>query len=173
MIRTRYASLTLIFALMVSRPLFLSPSAVAGTTGPVLALGEVKASRVAPGAILDIIGLYGFDDLIQVNYPVTVLAYQGTRFVRFVPGQAAVSGDFEGLADGLSAGEISFLESRGEPDPDARILRLEPGRIVVSLPSSIVDGVVDVVLYLQLPSEGTVISNVLSATLISLPEAQQ
>jgi len=141
----------------------------AGTTDPVLALGYARADRVGTGAVLQATAIFGFDDLVQVSYPLTLVVYQGTTFTRFTANAPVQSGTFAGLADGLGSSELSALEAAGAAEPDAQWLGFEPNRLSVSLPSQFTDGQISVVLYIRLPGEDPVVSNTLTASLVTLP----
>ena len=146
---------------------FCTPSAaLAGATDPTLAIGRFIVRPVAAATAADVTGVFGFDDALQVSYPLTLVVYQGTFFVRFPVGGTAESGNFAGLPDGLAVSEIASLEGAGTPESGAEMLALEPNRIQVSLPPSFFDGTVTAVLYVELPEEGGFTSNAVSTTLV-------
>lgn len=154
----RTTTRSLFFATAASLFFAASP-ARAGSTDPVLVIGQVTASGGAPARIVDLLGSWGFDDVLQIDYPLNVVVSQGTSFVRYPVGDIAVSGTFAGLADGLSAAEIGALEGIGSPASDAQILRLAQHEMTLALPGSFSSGEVRIVLYTTLPGEGTFLSN--------------
>lgn len=136
-----------------------TPQARAGSTDPVLLIGQATASGGSPSRIVDLLGSWGFDDLMQIDYPLNVVVSQGSTFVRFPVGGAPVTGSFAGLADGLDATEIATLETQGSPTAAASIARLSLHEMTLTLPATFDAGSVHVVLYVTLPYEGTFLSN--------------
>lgn len=135
------------------------PAAKAGSTDPVLVIGEAVAGGGSPSRVIDLLGAWGFDDILQISYPLNIVVSQGTSFVRYPVGGAAVAGTFAGLSDGLAAGEIPALQSAGSPAADASILRLNTHEMSLALPATFAAGDVDVVMYVTIPGEGTFLSN--------------
>jgi hypothetical protein len=131
----------------------------AGSTDPVLVIGQASASGGSPSRVVDLLGSWGFDDALQIDYPLSIVVSQGSSFVRYRFGEQAVSGTFAGLADGLSLGEIAALESAGSPDAGASITRLALHEMTLSLPAIFAPGDLSVVAYVTLPGEGTFLSN--------------
>lgn len=146
----------------------LAGTATAGATDPVLALGRFVASPAGPAALVDVTGAFGFDDALQVPYPLNVVVYQGTTFVRLPIGGTPRTGDFAGLADGLSTTEIGALESSGSTTVEAEILILQPHRVQASLPPVFTEGLIRVVVYVELPGEGSFVSNTLVTPLVGI-----
>ncbi len=145
------------------------PHADAGGTDPLLVLGQVTANAAGDGSTVRVRGSWEFDNLLQVDFPLTVVASQGDFFVRVpVGGAAASSGTFSGLSDGFDASEIAVLESLGSAENGATILALDSHEIVVYLPASITNGEVTVVVYVELPNEGGFVSNTLVASLVGV-----
>ncbi|MFT4569288.1 MAG: hypothetical protein ACI8TX_000500 [Hyphomicrobiaceae bacterium] len=133
--------------------------AEAGSTDPVLALGSARIeAHAGSGALLDLTGIWHFDDILQVDFPLTVVAYQGSKFVVVPVLGGATTGTFAGLSDGLAPSEIAALESAGSPTA-ANLLRIDAGAMAVALPSVFSPGFVEVVVYVELPSEGGFVSN--------------
>ncbi len=130
-----------------------------GSTDPVLVIGQATASGGSPLRLVDLLGAWGFDDVMQIDYPLNVVVSRGTSFVRYPVGDVAVAGTFAGLADGLAAGEISALEASGAPAGDAQILRLARHEMTLALPDAFAVGDLSIVLYTSLPGEGTFLSN--------------
>lgn len=128
----------------------------AGSTDPVLVIGQATASGGSPTRILDLLGSWGFDDVMQIEYPLTIVVHQGTTFVRYTVGETPVSGTFAGLADGLAVGEVPALELAGSPVAAASITRLAIHEMTLALPAAtFASGSLSVVLYVTPPGEGT------------------
>jgi hypothetical protein len=139
--------------------LAIATFARAGSTDPVLVIGQVSASGGSPARIVDLLGSWGFDDALQLDYPLSVVVSQGSSYVRYRFGEQPVSGTFADLADGLSVGEIAALEATGSPEPAASITRLALHEMTLSLPAIFAPGDLSVVVYVSLPGEGTFLSN--------------
>lgn len=135
----------------------------AGSTDPVLVIGQATASGGSPTRIVDLLGSWGFEDLMQIDYPLNIVVSQGSTFVRFPVGSVPVAGTFAGLADGLAAGEIPALELAGSASATASIARLALHEMTLALPATFAAGDVDVVVYVSLPLEGTFLSNTATA----------
>lgn len=151
-------------AVVIAFAIFTALPATAGSTDPVLVIGQATASGGSPSRVIDLLGAWGFDDVLQIDYPLNIVVSQGTSFVRYPVGDVPVTGTFAGLADGLTTGEIAALESAGSPAPDALILRFALHEMTIALPDSFAAGTVEVVLYTSLPGEGTFLSNSAQAT---------
>lgn len=173
-----YRALTVLPALLVSSLLTfpviasLVEPAWAGSTDPVVAIGQVRAMPAGDRSVVEVTGMVGFDDILQINYPLGLVVIQGTRFVHFVLGSEPESGELAALADGLQISDLGALAAAGSADAAAEVLKLEPNRVLVALPPSIVDGVVRAILYISLPGEGTIISNTVSTGLLGVGDAQ-
>lgn len=139
-------------------------TARAGSTDPVLVIGQATASGGSPLRLVDLLGSWGFDDVMQIDYPLNVVVSQGTSFVRYPVGDVPVAGTFAGLADGLAAGEIASLEAAGSPTTDAQILRLAQHEMTLALPATFAAGDVSIVLYTTVTGEGTFLSNTAQAS---------
>ena len=119
--------------------------------------------------MIKIRGSWEFDNLLQVDFPLNVVAIQGSFFVRLpVGGASAVSGSFVGLGDGLDPSEIPVLEATGLPEGSAAIVELSSHEIVFYLPPSVGSGDVTFVVYVELPGEGGFVSNAVLATLVGV-----
>jgi hypothetical protein len=161
-VRTR-SSRARLRSLLAATLLFALPCAArAGSTDPVLVIGQARASGT-PARLVDLLGAWGFDDALQVAYPLNVVVIQGTSFVRFPVGDAAESGTLAGLSDGLAIGEIAALEAAGSPSSDAAIVRFALHEMTLALPGGFAPGSVDVVLYTTVPGEGVFLSNTVEA----------
>lgn len=135
----------------------------AGSTDPVLVIGQATTSGGTPARLLDLLGAWGFEDVVQIDYPLNVIVSQGSSFVRYPVGDAPVSGTFAGLADGLTTAEIASLEATGSTASNASIVHLDLHEMTLGLPPTFTAGPVDVVLYTTLPGEGTFLSNTVEA----------
>lgn len=135
----------------------------AGSTDPVLVIGQASASGGSPARLLDLLGSWGFDDALQIDYPLSIVVSQGSSFVRYSFGGQAVSGTFAGVGDGLSISEIAALEASGSPDSRASITRLALHEMTLSLPPIFSAGDLNVVVYVSLAGEGTFLSNTAQA----------
>jgi hypothetical protein len=132
--------------------------APAGSTDPVLALGSASMEAGGAGALLELNGIWHFDDILQVDFPLTVVAYRDDDYVAVPVNGAAFAGSFAGLSDGLAAGEIAALEASGGAAA-ASVLRLDTATMSVALPAVFSPGFIDVVVYVELPGEGGFVSN--------------
>jgi hypothetical protein len=135
-----------------------------GSTDPVLVIGEASISAGQPARVVHLLGSWGFDDALQLDYPLSVVVSQGSSFVRFPFGGPPVAGTFAGLSDGLAASEIAALESAGSPSAAASISHLALHEMTLALPAVFAPGGVRVVLYVSLPGEGTFLSNPVEAS---------
>jgi len=155
--RVRTAAL-LALVLQGCAGLFVVAPARAGSTDPVLVIGQATLTG-SPARVVDLLGAWGFDDTLQIDYPLNDVVSQGTSFVRYPIGDVPVAGTFAGLTDGLAVGEIGALETTGSPTGDALILRFALHEMTLALPESFAAGNFDVVLYTTVPGEGAFLSN--------------
>lgn len=137
----------------------LAPAARGGSTDPMLVIGQATAAGGSPARIVNLLGAWGFDDALQIDYPLSIVVSQGTSFVRYPVGGSPESGTYSGLADGLSIAEIPALESAGGLASSASIQRLARHEMTLALPATFASGAVTVVLYVSIPGEGTFLSN--------------
>ncbi len=115
-----------------------------------LAVGEATVRPAPDGAVMDMVGIWEFDNIMQVELGLSLnaLVYQGDHFVRYPLIGDAESGTFSGLGDGLDASELPALEASGAGDPDAEVLTFRAHRLQLSLPPSFSPGAVSVLMYL-------------------------
>ncbi len=146
---------------------------LAGATDPVLAIGRFTAAPVGSGTLVDLTGAFGFDDTLQVDFPLNIVVYQGTTFVRLPVGGQPQVGNFAGLADGLAVSEIAELESAGQNSAEAELLRIEPNRLHASLADLFIDGILTAIVYVELPDEGGFTSNAVSVPIVGLSGGDQ
>ncbi len=151
--------------LLVSSPRIVS----AGNCYTFLAIGDAVARSAPDGAVLDLTGVWEFDNLMQVQLGLSlnVVVIQGDKFVRFPLLGVAQAGVVPGLNDGLELGEIPAVEAAGVDDPDAEVLTFRAHRLQLSLPPSIQPGAVSVVMYLVQDAQyqSAFLSNTLSTVL--------
>ncbi|MFQ5514977.1 MAG: hypothetical protein ACE5FG_11125 [Myxococcota bacterium] len=159
----RFRRLAVAVALLVMA--LTPPGPRAASTDPTLAIGQVVALRTDAGTLVEIHGILGFDDLLQVSFPLNLVLHQSGEFVRYPIGGAPQSGSFAGLLDGLETGEIVTLEALGSPEPAAQILRLQPRSLTVLLPASFSVGPLSAVLYVEVSGEGSFLSNAVTVDL--------
>ncbi len=146
--------------------LLIGPAgARAGSFEPILAIGQVVARHAGQSAIVEVTGNFGFDDALQIDFPVNLLVYQGKEFVRYPLGGTPIAGTFIPLLNGLKARQISNLEAKGAFEWEAEIIGLQPNRITVSLPPKFEDGSITAILYVVDPQLGPFLSNPVSTTL--------
>jgi hypothetical protein len=160
-------ALTMLAVLSALGGLYPSPAG-AGATDPTLAIGQVRAQPAGSAALVEVMGMFGFDDVVQINYPLSLVLHHDASFVRYPLGDTAESGTLPALADGLATSEIAALESAGAPDASAEIVRLEAGRILVSLPAALASaGTISAQLYVTIPGEGSFVSNAVTVAVIA------
>ncbi len=142
-------------------------SASAGSTDPEVALGEVIVHQGWSATSVAIKGSWAFDDVLQVEFPLTLVLSAGTEFYLFRVGEPARSGVFPGLSDGLTIAEIASLEAAAAIEPAARFVRISPHQLMLSLPSLGGASGLTAVGYVAVPGEDPVISNSVTAPLHS------
>jgi len=138
----------------------------ASGTSPALALSAAAGAAVDGQRSVTLDGSFDFANAVQVAYPLNLVVFQGSRFVRYrVPG-TAVAGDSPELADGdLAASEIDTFGQEGSAAAaGVRIVTLIADRIRVALPAGFPAGPTRAVLYAVVP-DGNVLSNPIDFTL--------
>ena len=147
--------------LAVATAALVHPAPVrAGATTPLLGLTSATASVAGGGRTVALEGTYDYPNAVQVGYPLQIVVFQGTRFVRYPIAAPAVTGTSDTLADGrLSADELDRLLAAGAPAPAAvRLVTATAGSLRLALPAEFTAGPASAVLFTILP-EGTVLSN--------------
>lgn len=144
-----------------------SSFASAGSTDPEVAIGEVIVHQRGGGTSVAIKGTWAFDDVLQVEFPLTLVLSTGSEFYLFRVGEPARSGVFPGLSNGLTVAEIASLEAAAAIDPAARFVRISPHQIILALPSMAGASGLTAVGYVAVPGEDPVISNSVTAPLDS------
>lgn len=162
---TKLISLANVIALLLVLTLPTRPARAVGTD-PTLTLTTAEVFTSANGIVsVTVFGTYSFDDLMQFSFPAGLVAFQGTRFIRYdFDGSVAAEGTVASLQDGLSAAEIPAVRSTGSAaSPPAVLTHLSAGKVQVVL-SGFQPGTVSLVIYAIL--EGTpFVSNTLTVTL--------
>ena len=153
------AMLAGLLALVPGRP------ARAGFTTPTLVLTEASVAEADGARVATFDAAFDFPNAVQTGYRVSLVVYQGTRFVRFPVSGQVMEGTSAILSDGLLADtEVSALFASGSPTATARILQIERDRIAVSLPPDFAAGAASAVLA-TMPSEGAAVSNTIGLVL--------
>ncbi len=154
--------LPLVLALLLLGPIPGRPSA----TSPTLVVSAASATRVDGRVAVTIEGTFDFANAVQVGYPLQLVVFQGTRFVRFTIGDTARTGTTSLLADGqLALGELpAFLGAGALAPPDVRIVTFTATHALVSLPAEFTSGGATAQVFTVLPEE-PVLSNPLALVL--------
>ena len=152
------------FAVAIS--LSLAANVYAGFTSPTLLLSTAMGAAAEGGRMAVVDGSFDFPNAVQQGYPLHLVVYQDTRFVRYPVVGGAVSGTSSTLADGLLVdAELDALQQAGTAaGGGVRILSLTPTQIRVALPQNFSAGATRAVLFTVL-SDGAVISNPIDFTL--------
>jgi len=138
----------------------------ASGTSPALVLSAAAGAAVGDQRSVALEGSFDFANAVQVAYPLNLVVFQGSRFVRYrVPG-AAVAGDSPELADGqLTADELDAFGQEGSAAAaGVRIVTLVTDRIRIALPAGFTAGPTTAILYAVLP-DSPVLSNPIDFTL--------
>ena len=136
-----------------------APAALlASGTSPALVLSAATGSAAGSQRAVTLDGSLDFANAVQVAYPLSLVVFQGSRFVRYrLPG-TVVAGTSPELADGhLTTDEIDAVDHEGSAAPAAV-------RIRVALPADFVAGPTTAVVYAILP-DSNVLSNPIDFTL--------
>ena len=144
-----------------------APAALrASGTSPTLVLSAATGAAAGGQRAVTLDGSLDFANSVQVAYPLSLVVFQGSRFVRYrLPGPV-VAGTSPELADGhLTADEISGVDGEGSAAPAAvRIVTLLADRIRVALPADFAAGPTTAIVYAILP-DSNVLSNPIDFTL--------
>src|SRR5262245_45117995 len=138
----------------------------AGFTSPTLVVMAATGSVAPAGRSLAISGEFDFPNAVQVGYPLSLVVFQGTTFVRYPAAGAPVEGTSPLLADGVLAdGEIGAFVTAGAPAAaSVRVLSITSGGMRVVLPAGFEPGPATVLLIATIP-EGAVLSNAVEVVL--------
>lgn len=157
-----HCTAAIVLALMLLGAMPAWPSA----TSPTLVVSAASATRADGRLAVTIEGTFDFANAVQVGYPLQLVVFQGTRFVRFAIGDTPRTGTTPLLADGqLALGELPAFLAAGDPaPPDVRIVTLTATHALVSLPADFAAGVATAQVFTVLPEE-PVLSNPLALVL--------
>lgn len=139
----------------------------AGFTSPTLVLSAARGDAGPSGRAAVFEGSFDFPNAVQVGYPLSLVVFQGTTFVRYPAAGTPVTGTSTALADGaLGDAELVAFNAEGAPvAPGVRVVTMTPSAIRVTLPATFGSGPVTGVLFTIL-SDGNVLSN---AIIFDLP----
>ena len=159
-VRTTRIALTCLLLAATAGP------ARAGFTSPTLVLSSARGDAGPSGRAAAIEGSFDFPNAIQVGYPLSLVVFQGTTFVRYPATGTPVTGQSPALADGILAdAELAAFVGAGTPAASSvRIVSMTPTAIRVTLPSSFTAGSATAVLFTIL-SDGNVLSNAIDFVL--------
>ena len=143
-----------------------TPAAFAGFTSPTLVLSAARGDAGTAGHGAAFEGDFDFPNAVEVGYPLNLVVFQGSTFVRYPAAAPPVTGTSATLGDGaLAENELDTLDAAGgAADASVRIVSMTPSTIRVILPSTFASGATSGVLYTILP-DGSVVSNVVSFVL--------
>lgn len=132
----------------------------AGATTPTLVLGAAEGEALDGARAVQLEGSFDFPNAVQVGYPLQLVVFQGTRFLRVPLVGAPVAGRSDTLADGtLAEAELTALLAAGTPAaPGVRIVTVTERDLRVTLPAEFAGGPTRAVLFAVLP-EHPVLSN--------------
>ena len=138
----------------------------AAATKPALAIasGVGESTGDARAAVFEV--SFDFLNTVQVAYPLQLVVFQGTHFVRYPASGPAVAGDSAALADGvLGDGEVVAFMSEGAAAPaEVRIVTIAADHLRVVLPRTFTAGAATGELFATL-AEGNALSNPVTFTL--------
>jgi hypothetical protein len=129
-------------------------------TSPTLVVSAASAIRADGRLAVTIEGTFDFLNALQVGYPLQLVVFQGTGFVRFPIGGVPHTGQTSLLADGrLDVDDLAGFLAAGSPAPaDVRVVSLSPTHAVVALPLDFSPGAATAQAFTVLP-DGRVLSN--------------
>src|SRR5262249_55308467 len=141
-------------------------SARPSATSPTLVVSAASGMRADGRVAVTVEGAFDFPNAVQVGYPLQLVVFQGTSFVRFPITGAAQIVQSSLLADGsLDADGVPGLLAAGSSaTADVRIVSLSSTRAVLALPASFTPGAATVQAFTVLP-DGRVLSNPLALVL--------
>lgn len=134
-------------------------------TDPTLALTAVEAFASDSGSVsLVIDGTFSFDDLVQFSFPLGVIIWRGSSFVRYGLSGDIAAGTSALVSNGVTANDIpSLLVAGGTADAPAALVRLQNDRLTIALPASFGSGSATVIVYAVLEGDPFV-SNSITVT---------
>jgi hypothetical protein len=132
--------------------LFLAGGAIAGSCRIFMAIGEAEARPTGGQSVLDLVGVWEYDNVIQValDLEIAVVVTQGDHFAIFPFGGPAATGTLPTLVDGenIAGADLPDIKAAAVTDPDAAMLVFTPHRIQLALPPSVTAGALNVFIYL-------------------------
>lgn len=153
-------------ALLAAFLTLLPVSVRAVGTDPTLALTSVRVLSAADGSrSLSITGTFGFEDQVQFSFPLGVIVYRGTSFVRSEFSGQPYQGVASSLANGIQTTDVAGILASGSPAPaPAKLLDVSSDRVSLALPAGFGSGSATVVVYSVFEGEAF-LSNTLTVTL--------
>jgi len=150
------AAVAIVAALVVITTTSARPSA----TSPTLVVSTASGMRADGRVAVTVEGAFDFPNAVQVGYPLQLIVFQDTSFVRFPITGTPQVGQSSLLADGrLDPDDVPGLLAAGSPAPgDVRIVSLSSTRAVLTLPANFNPGAATVQAFAVL-ADGRVLSN--------------
>jgi hypothetical protein len=132
----------------------------AAATTPTLVLTTAAPAAVGEARSVAFEGTFDFPNALEVGYPLALIIFQGTHFVRYPVTGPAHMGESSAAAGGqLDEDDVPTLDLEGVEAPvDVRIVTFVPDRLRVTLPATFTAGRATAVLYASVP-HGAVVSN--------------
>ena len=132
----------------------------AAATTPTLVLTTAAPVAVGEARTVAFEGTFDFPNALEVGYPLALVVFQGTHFVRYPMTGPAHMGESSAAVSGrLDADDVPTLDLEGVEAPaDVRIVTFVPDRLRVTLPATFTAGRATAVLYASVP-HGAVVSN--------------
>jgi hypothetical protein len=151
---------------LLAAPFVAAAAAWASATSPTLIVSAARAVRAEGRHAVTIEGTFDFANAVQVGYPLQLVVFQGTRFVRYPVTGTPRTGETPLLGDGrLDTGELpAFLATGGPAPADVRLVTLTATSALVTLPADFTAGTATAQVFTVLPEE-PVLSNPLALVL--------
>ncbi len=143
----------------------LAGSAFAGATDPTLAIAAAASNRGQAGRLVQVIGVFPAEDLIQRAHPIGLLVRVGGSFARFDLSGGVWTGFASELSNGFELADVPAVLAASVPAPDGRLVALAGDRVEVMLPRAYPGGASTTQLFLLDPA---VLSNTVSVS-VALP----
>lgn len=131
----------------------------AAATTPTLVLSAAAPVAVGEARAVAFEGTFDFPNALEVGYPLALIVFQGTHFVRYPMTGRAHMGESSAASGRLDEDDVPTLDLEGVEAPaDVRIVTFVPDRLRVTLPATFTAGRATAVLYASVP-HGAVVSN--------------
>lgn len=132
-------------------------------TDPVLSVSRATRIDGVSLSVIEVEGAFPFDDLVQLPVPLQLVVFAPTdgSYLRIDVVLGGFTGTLAGLADGLDVGEATALLGAGVARPEARLVGLEPGRVVIQAPAALIPPGAQVQLFLDDAGEITLSNAIL------------